>query len=92
MIRFILFLVVFFSTTAVGFSQHKTGKKGTHRLDSIKVKAGHFFVIDKEAYYVSQDTVFVVPDTVQCYQKNILWMALTNSTIHLWKNYPKKIF
>jgi hypothetical protein len=69
MIRFLLFLVVFFSTVVVGFSQDKPARKGQHRLDSIKVKAGHFFVIDKEAYYVSKDTIFVVPDTVQCYQK-----------------------
>lgn len=69
MIRFLLIATVLFSTNVVSFSQHKPAKKGQHRLDSIKVKAGHFFVIDKEAYYVSQDTVFVVPDTVQCYQK-----------------------
>jgi hypothetical protein len=33
------------------------------------VKAGHFFLVDKNAYYVTNDTVFVVPDTVQCFQK-----------------------
>ncbi len=64
------FVGLFLSSIAA-FSQSGPVAKKTKKshLDSIKVKAGHFFVIEKQAYYVPRDTVFVVPDTLHFYQK-----------------------
>ncbi|MFY0651412.1 MAG: hypothetical protein JXQ96_05235 [Cyclobacteriaceae bacterium] len=47
----------------------KASKGKQSRYDSVRVKAGHFFVIEKDAYYAANDTVFVLPDTLNYYQK-----------------------
>ncbi|MEQ6118507.1 hypothetical protein [Reichenbachiella sp. MALMAid0571] len=65
----LLIFAVLFIICSVDSRAQNTGKKKKTNLDSIKVKAGHFFVIEKDAYYVARDTVFVVPDTLHCYQK-----------------------
>ena len=64
----VIFSIFIFFPSGIKAQKNKN-HTGQHKLDSIRVKAGYYFVIEKDAYYVERDTVFVVADTLHCYQK-----------------------
>lgn len=64
----VLFSILFFSLLGVGRGygqEHGIDVK----FDSIRVKGGHFFIVEDSAIYISNDTTIVVADTVDYFQK-----------------------
>lgn len=71
-----LSMVLYLVLGSFGATAQNHRKKNSTRLDSVHVKAGHFFVVEKDAYYIARDTTFVLPDTLHFYQKK---QSLDNS-------------
>lgn len=39
------------------------------KFDSVHIKAGHFFIIEDSSWYIARDTVILIADTVDYFQK-----------------------
>lgn len=50
-------------------SAQRFGHSQTGSLDTVRVKADRFIFIDDNAYYVKNDTVFILPDSVEFHVK-----------------------